>query len=466
MRAFTIFGKTIEKSSLVLLAMAFLATSACTHQPVRKEDSKTWWRKVGDYPYLGSNRVHRFEFHNGLKLLVLEDHSAPVFTYHTWYDVGSRDEQPGLTGLAHLFEHMMFKATKNYPDGYFDRTLERAGSEMTNAFTSRDYTAYVQSLPKENLRLLAKLEVDRMVNLIVDENALNKEREVVQNERRFRNENNPDGKLYELIYTLAYKKHSYRWPVIGYAEDLERVKSAQCYDFYQRHYAPNNATIVVVGDVNPSDVADVVLESYGHLQPVEVKRQKIVPEPPQTTERTQTKKQKIQVQKLVVGYHIPSVSHPDTIPLGVLRSVLAIGKSSRLYKKLVDSGIASDISMDDGEAKDPGLMLFFITMQKGKSAKQALRILDQEIERIKNGTVAPDEIERAVAMSRFSLLDFQASLHYRAYFLGYYELIAGDFRRGIEIVNGYKNVTPVEIARVASKYLRKHNRSVLYGVPQ
>ncbi|HRK02670.1 MAG TPA: pitrilysin family protein [Oligoflexia bacterium] len=438
--------------------------TSCAHNP--KTKTALGWKKIGSYPYLGANSVHRYEYPNGLKLLVLEDHSAPVFTYHTWFNVGSKDEQPGLTGLAHLFEHMMFKATKNYPDGHFDRTLERAGSEMTNAFTSRDYTAYVQSMPNEHLELLVKLESDRIVNLIVDDQALNKEREVVQNERRFRNENNPDGKLYESIFTLAFKKHSYRWPVIGYAEDLERAKSAECYEFYKRFYAPNNATIVVVGDVVPDDVAEVILKHYGHLTPTEIKRHKSPVEPPQIAERTQTLRQKIQVEKLVVGYHIPPVTHPDTAALGVLRSVLATGKSSRLHRKLVDAGIASEISVDDGESRDPGLMVFFVTLQKGRSAKRALKIIDQEIKAIQKSGVTQIEIDRAVAQNRFSLIDFQASLHYRAMFLGYYESIAGDFKKGVELVNSYKTIRSKDVSRMAMQYLQPTQRSVVYGVPQ
>lgn len=458
------------KFSINALGVLFLSilifASGCAHKsPAAISGKEASWKFVGKYPYLGTNKVYRYEYSNGLKLLVLEDHSAPVLTYHTWFNVGSRDEQHGLTGLAHLFEHMMFKATKNHPEGDFDRLLERAGSEMTNAFTSRDYTAYVQSVPKDDLSLVASLESDRMVNLLVNDDSLNKEREVVQNERRFRNENNPEGKLDELIYSLAFKKHSYHWPVIGYSEDLERAKSQQCYDFYHRHYAPNNATVVVVGDVNPDDVAKTIFEYYGKLQPMDIHRHVPEAEPAQTSERSETAKLKVQVEKLVIGYHVPPVTSADSIPLGVLRNVLAGSKSSRLYRKLVDGGIASEVNVEDGESKDPGLSTLSVTLLKGKTAKQALKVIDDEIAAVRAGKVTQKEIDRAVALSRFSMLEFQASLHYRALFLGYYETIAGDFGRGVQIVNGYKSVTPAAVAKAADKYFKASNRSVVIGLP-
>lgn len=260
----------------VLISVLALFLSACSTAKPAKMNESTWLSSANTS---NSSKVYKYELENGLKLIVLEDHSAPTFAYHTWFSVGSMDEDPKYTGLAHLFEHMMFKATKNHPDGDFDHILESAGAEGENAFTNRDYTGYVQSLPRhgkrDNLELIAELESDRMVNLIVDEEVLNKEREVVQNERRFRNENSPEGKMYERVYELAFKKHSYHWPVIGYEEHLQRTKAKECYEFYKRYYAPNNATIVIVGDVKHTDALNIVSKYYGAIPSSKIARRNI-----------------------------------------------------------------------------------------------------------------------------------------------------------------------------------------------
>ena len=308
---------------VALLALAFPACSTLRNQ----SDATPIQNKI---PVVGTYEAARTTLANGLRIIVVEDHSSPTFAYDTWFRVGSRDEAPGKTGLAHLFEHMMFKETTHLKEGEFSKVLDAAGAEGENAFTNHDYTAYVQELPKDQLDLIIRLESDRMVNLLVNDQAFKTEVEVVQNERRMRNENNPEGTMYQELYGNAYRSHSYRWPVIGYAEDLAAMSSQDALDFYRRHYRPSLATIVVVGDVSTREVFSKIEKAYGAipgtapdgLAPLAAPS----PEPAQTEIRRKTCLH-IQVEKLVVAYPVPQFDHADTPALRVLETLLCVVKA-------------------------------------------------------------------------------------------------------------------------------------------
>jgi zinc protease len=415
-------------------------------------------------PFFGAMEVHRYVLPNGLKLLVLEDDSSPTFAYQTWFRVGSRDEAVGYTGLAHLFEHMMFKGTKTLGEGKFDRILEEAGAEGENAFTSRDYTAYVQEMPKDKLDLIAKLESDRMVNLIVNDASFKTEREVVQNERRFRNENSPDGLMYQEIFGVAFQKHSYRWPVIGYEADLNRMGSAEAVKFYSDYYAPNRATIVVVGDVKANEVLDVVTKYYGKLEPKTPPENPIPAEPAQTKPRHKTLKLNTQVQKIMVAYPVPAVTHADVPALQVMRTVLTGGKSSRLYRALVDAGITTSIDTYDLDDKDPSILTFIANCQKGRKASEAESVLLKEIASFQKIAISQAELDRAKNTLQTQLYDSLTAPNERAIFLGHYETVSDSFRTGVEMMQKIASVTPTQIQEVAKKYLNPNARSVVIGV--
>ncbi len=442
--------------SIALSALAVaLAVGGCAHKPMVVSQSEA--------NYFGTSKVHRYQLANGLKILILEDHSAPTFAYQTWYNVGSRDESPGRTGLAHFFEHMMFKDTQNHKEGELHRILETAGAEGENAFTSQDYTAYVQSLPSDKFELVAGLESDRMVNLLVKEESVNKEREVVQNERRFRTENNPNGLMYEKLYELAYAKHSYHWPVIGYDVDLRNASRQDFENFYKRFYAPNDATVVVAGDVDPAKILPILTKYYGKLSASKMNRKPAPQEPLQTAERIEYIPIKSPVEKLIVGYHIADAGSPDFPTIEAAREILAGGKGSRLYRRLVDGGIATSVELESSEQKDPGLLMIFLSLQKGKTSKQALALIDHEIKDMAAGHIKTEEIDRALSMHRFVVFDELASNYSKAQFLGFYETVAGNFERGVQIVNSLTSVDKGAIANVLKTYFRKENRTVVIG---
>lgn len=443
-----------RSSCAFMLALTLLP--ACSSIPAGTKHEKV--------PFVGSLQVERFVLPNGLKLLVVEDRSSPTFAYQTWFRVGSRDEKVGYTGLAHLFEHMMFKQTKTRKDGEFDRILESNGAEGENAFTSRDYTAYVQELPKDKLDLIADLESDRMVNLVVDEKAFKTETEVVQNERRFRNENSPDGLMYQEIFSLAFNKHSYRWPVIGYEEDLNRMSAKDAMEFYRNFYSPNHATIVVVGDVNAKDVLKVVTKKYGHLKPQNPVPATIEAEPAQSRPRRKVLKLNTQVQKLMMAYPVPAVTHEDIPALNLIRTILSGGKSARLNRALVDTGIATSIGGYDLDDKDPSILIFVSNMQKGKSAEQAERIVLREIEKLKSTLVSDSELERAKNILSYEFYDKLNDATKQANFLGHYETVSSSFRVGLDVFNRVAKLTPQDVQAVARKYLDPNRRNVLLGV--
>lgn len=428
--------------------------------------STTGNKKYETIPFIGTTVVYKKTLNNGLKILVIEDHSSPTFAYQTWFQVGSRDEKEKYTGLAHLFEHMMFKGTKTRKEGEFDKILESNGAEGENAFTSRDYTAYVQEMPKDKLELIAELEADRMVNLIVNDQSFKTEREVVQNERRFRNENSPDGLLYQEIFQLSFQKHSYRWPVIGYEEDLARMSAKDGEDFYKNNYSPERATVVVVGDVNANRVFDVIEKYYGNLKSKNLTRPTPPREPKQIEAKHKTLKLNVQVEKLMASYHVPEITHHDAPAIYLFRALLSSGKSSRLYKKLVDAGISTSVGVYDGDDKDPSLLIVFSNLQKGKKASQAESILLEEIKKIQTTLVSDQELERAKNALKFEFYESISEPEGKAHYLGHYETVTPSFLTGLKMVQKIDAVTPEQIIEVANKYFYPNNRTVLYGVPK
>lgn len=416
---------------------------------------------------VGKTFASRFQLPNGLRVVVVEDHSSPTLAYQTWYRVGSKNEEIKKTGLAHLFEHMMFKGTKNYAEGEFDKLLESAGAEGENAFTNHDQTVYVQEMPSSRLELIVKLESDRMQNLVVDETSFKTEVEVVQNERRFRNENNPDGLIHQTLYEMVYQKHPYRWPVIGYETDLKAMKSTDALDFYKRFYQPDRAIVVIVGDVDTAKTIDLINRYYGPLaRTARVEPYAKIDEPRSLKPRRRSLKLNIQVQKLMMGYLATPSMHKDTPALMVLEDLLASGKSSRLSKALVDSGIATYAAAYHHQNEDDSIFAIDVGLQKGRGAAQAEQVALQEIRKLQNDKVSEAELKRAknrILFSFYSSLDSNAE---RAEFIGKYEAVSGDFRNGLKRVQELDAVTADDVKRVANRYLIANSRSVVIGVPK
>lgn len=423
------------------------------------------WQKT-TYPFLGKFQLERFDFPNGLRLFAVENKVAPVFSYQTWFNVGSRDEVSGKSGLAHLFEHMMFKGTHKNPQGVFDRTMESSGARDLNAFTGTDYTAYVASLPVEALETVAQLESDRMVGLSLTKEQFESEREVVRNERKQVMENNPEGKMYEELQKLAFSRHAYGRPIIGFEEDLDAMNTRDCEDFYRAHYAPNNAVICVAGAIKPEKVAKVIAKYYGKIPSQKKYSDAKVAEPEQNGERVKVLSLPVQVEKIYIGYRIPDGKHHDQVALYVLSYILSAGRSSRLYRALVDAGICIDQGASINGSKDPSLFYMSCSCQAGKKAENALTIIDKEIKKLQEEGIHEEELERV--RNKLSTEIHMGLITNSAIcrFIGQHELVLGDVRLGVEEVEKVQAVTAAELKEVAIRYLTPAKRTIVIGKPE
>jgi zinc protease len=460
-------GKNMHKRAI--LPVLLLLLGSCTHAPIRPNASYPEITREGRFeviPLAGGYAAKRAKLPNGLRLLVVEDHSSPTFAYQTWFNVGSRNEVPGKTGLAHLFEHMMFKGTKNHKDGEFDALLEKAGAEGENAFTSNDHTVYLQEMPKDGFKLITDLESDRMVNLIVDDASFKTEREVVQNERRFRKENSAEGTMYQTLFETAYGPHPYHWPVIGYEEDLSSMSAQDARDFYNRYYSPDRATIVIAGDIDADDALKRIEKMYGALPARNTADLPTTAEPEQTAQRRVKLPLNVEVEKLWMAFKIPGVDSPDLPVLEAIQGLLTDGNNSRLQRALVDSGIAASVDSGNIPLREPGLFMFEVDLQKGKSLLLAESVLQREIERLKNSPVRAEELQRSSNVIRYRHLQRLSTAMGRAQFVGNAETEHGSLEKGLEYQRRILEATPERIQEVARKYFNTARMTVVVAVPK
>lgn len=423
----------------------------------------------------GCSDLHDTTLANGLRVIVKEDHRSPVVVSMVWYKVGSVDEPEGITGISHVLEHMMFKGTERYkPNEYSRIVAEQGGRE--NAFTSYDYTAYFQQLEKSRLPIAFELEADRMQNLKLDEAEFRKEIQVVMEERRLRTDDQPEALAYERFGTLAYKVHPYRHPVIGWMPDLERLTLDQVSDWYRRWYTPNNAVVVVVGDVKPKAVVELAKKYFGAIPARPTQRTPIPPEPPQQEPRRDTVRLPAQVPYLLMGYHVPvlepqskeeqpqSPAHEPWEPfaLTVLAGVLDGGESARFERELVrEQRVAARIGTDyTSVARDPTMMLFSGTPTAEHTTADLEQGLRAQIERIKREPVSAQELERVKAQVVASDVFRRDSVFNQAMQIGRLALADLDLDLLDESVKRLRAVTAEQVSQVARKYLNDPNLTV------
>lgn len=405
--------------------------------------------------------VERFRFGNGLEVLLCEDHSAPVVAYHTWYRVGSRHERPGKTGLAHLFEHLMFNETEKLGAGEFDRKLEEAGAE-SNAATWLDWTQYTIAIPKQQLPLVIRLEAERMSHLVLRDPQVKSEKEVVANERRYRVEDDVEGSVSETLWAMAFQKHAYQWPTIGWMADIEAFSTEDCQEFYRTFYAPNNASIVVVGDVTESALLSRVQAAYGHLPPSTLPLEDVQPEPPQLEERHCVLSKPTATEKIAIGYHTPAIGDFDHPALSLLSEVLFGGRASRMHQSLVRQlEIASEVRVFVGPFRDPGLTEIFASARGSHTAEELLAAIDQEFARVCDEPISSDEIERARARTELSLIAGLETADGKASTIGFYDTVLGRPAAAFERLEDLSRVTASDLRRVARRYLVPRQRSVI-----
>jgi predicted Zn-dependent peptidase len=460
-------------------------------------------------------RMTEFTLDNGMKFLVLERHEAPVVSFHTYADVGAVDEVKGITGIAHLFEHMAFKGTKaigttDYKQEVvamakadqafeamklelrkgdkadevklqeirnqlqqaqeqakkyqvhdeFEEAFVREGGAGFNAYTSQDATQYVVSLPSNKIELWMSMESDRFANPVLRE--FYKERDVVMEERRLTTESQPVGRLLEEFLAIAYKAHPYGEPIVGHMSDIETLTRPEAEAFFRKYYIPSNLTIAIVGDVNPQQVRELA-EIYFNRIPSSPK-----PDPVETVEPPQLGQRRVIVQDpaqpfVLIGYHKPSINHPDNAVFDAITDIAGIGRTSRLYKSLVkEKQVAVAASAFPGMPGDkyPGLFLFYAVPARDHTNQECEEAIYAEIDKLKTAPVLPEELARAKTRSRASLIRQLDSNSGLASLLTFYDVVTGDWRNLFKQLDDIDKVTAEDIQRVAKEYFTTKNRTV------
>ena len=425
----------------------------------------TRWQLEAEAPLGRRMTVRRYRMPNGLRLIASLDREAPIVAVQTWFGVGSRHERPGATGLAHLFEHLMFGQTETLGPGEFDRLVERTGGE-SNAATWVDWTYYRLTVPTRDLPLALDLEAQRMSKLVLAEAPIEAEREVVMNERRERVEDDVDGSLDEQLMVLAFERHPYRWPTIGWMEDIRRVTIDEIRAFYRTWYAPNNACLVVVGDFDEAELLRLTSEAYGALPPAQLPSDPAVQEPAQTQERMIRVPKPIATHRLLVGYKAPSLAHPDWLPLDVAATILAGCSSARLQRRLViREEAASSVDAQLTPFRDPSLLRIAITCARGHDADEVMRILDEELTALHTEPPSEAEVEKAKAVAETDLWSTLVEVDGKAEALGHHETVLGDFRMLMNRTEALAAVTSQDVARVVRTYLQRPLRTVVVAEP-
>ena len=402
---------------------------------------------------------------NGLKVILLENHKAPLVTFQVWYRVGSRNEAWGKTGLSHMLEHMMFKGTEKVGPEEFSRIIQENGGN-DNAFTSRDYTAYFKNISADRVQVSIDLESDRMQNLLLREQDFRTERMVVMEERRLRTEDNPQANLQEHMEATAFLTSPYHWPTIGWKEDIERFTLDDLKAHYRTYYNSVNAILIVVGDFKREELLPRIEKAFGSMPKGIAPNQERDVDPKQTGERRVFVKKEAQLPYIVMGYHVPNLREPDSYVLEVIATLLSAGKSSRLYQSLVrEKRLVLSVDADHSLlSRDPSLFYLSAELLPGKEVADVEKALDQEVERLKKELVGAHELEKAKNQIEASFIFSQDSLFYQAMLVAQHE-IAVTWRAIDDYLPSIRKVSPEEIQRVAKKYLTPDNRTVGVLIP-
>lgn len=408
---------------------------------------------------------------NGLHVIVKEDHRAPVAMHMVWYRVGAMDEHDGTTGIAHLLEHMMFKGTKTLKPGEFNEIVARQGGS-DNAFTSHDYTAYFQRVPAAALPKMIELEADRMRNLVISDDEFARELKVVMEERRLRTDDQPQSQLHEQLMASAFIAHPYRRPVIGWMNDLENMRPDDARDWYRRWYAPNNAYVVVVGDVDHKKVFELVKKAYGHMKPAPLPVRKVTAEPAQTGERRITVKAPAELPQLAMSWKVPKLvdvaNDREPYALEVLAGILDGHAASRLPKALVrGSQVAVEVgAYYDATARGETTFMLGGTPARGHTVAELEAALRAEVRRIADEGVSEAELERIKTLTVAAQVYKLDSTYVQAMEIGRMEASGYRWQDADLMLDKLKSVTAAEVQAVASKYFGSDTLTVAVLDPQ
>jgi zinc protease len=412
-----------------------------------------------------SHNIQTATLSNGMKILIEEDHAIPNVAMYFFYRIGSRNERPGITGISHFFEHMMFNGAKKYGPKQFDIQMEKAGGE-NNASTSNDLTVYTDWFPNTALELMIDMESDRIRDLAFDPKIIESERGVVYSERRTSVDNSNPGTLSEQLRAAAFTAHPYHWPVVGWPSDIESWTMADLKSYFQIGYAPNNCTMVVVGDVSTANVLTLArkyIEPIPRQDPPPPVRTK---EPAQLGERRVVVRKAAQLPLQMIAYHVPEAKSPDTPVLEVVTTLLSRGQSSRLYQRMVDrEQLALTVNAGKGDTFDPTIMTITIQPRSGVDPARTEKALYEELERLQSTAVENEELQKAKNEILAGQYRQMKTIAGRANLLGRYEVFYGDYSKLFSVDKEIQAVSAEDVQRVARTYFTEKNRTVATLIP-
>ncbi|WP_395626529.1 M16 family metallopeptidase [Daejeonella sp.] len=404
--------------------------------------------------------IKTFTLKNGMKFLVAEDNSIPNANMYLFYKVGSRNEHPGITGLSHFFEHMMFNGSKKYGPKTFDQTMEFNGG-ANNAYTTQNVTVYTDWFPASAMETIFDLESDRIASLNIDPKMVESERGVVLSERSTALENSPWNMLSDAVNASAFQEHPYHWTVIGYETDIKNWTKEDLEKYFRTYYAPNNCVVVISGNVKVDEVKRLA-EKYMASIPANATPKPVhLVEPPQTGERRVTIQKQVPSPYLMIGYHTPEATNKDYYSLSILNAVLSSGNSSRLYSELVDKKqLANMVRSDFGESFDPNLFNIYAIAAKGVKEEDIESAIYSEIDKIKKDGITENELQKIKNQKLIEFYGQIETINGKSNNIGTYELFFGDYRKMFDAPAEYSKVTAEDVKRVASQYFNKSNRTV------
>jgi predicted Zn-dependent peptidase len=447
-------------AALIAALLSPAAASAAQSKPAAAAKAKpTAVLSQANYP------VERYTLDNGLTVILHEDHTVPAVCFWQWYKVGSRNERQGITGLSHFFEHMMFNGSKNVPPKEYDKRLESRGA-YSNAFTSRDMTAYYEEGGKESLETMLQLDSDRMRELSLLPDMLKSEIEVVREERRFRVDNSVPGLLDEALYSSAFEASPYHWPVVGWMKDLERITRDEMVNYFRTYYAPNNCILLLVGDFEPKDAKSKIAQYFASIPQQTPPAAPVNSEPDQNGEKLAYVRYPSETVSIDVGYKAPSVKSDDIWTLDILSDILSGGESSRLHQALVyDQQIALSAGASYRAGLEPGLFEFYVEMKPGHTAEEAQKALYAEIQRLATDGPTERELQKARNQAEASFVEALKTNNGAGQALGYFEHVHGDYKQFFTAIDHYRTVTAADCKRVAQQVFDANRRTAAILVP-
>jgi len=409
-------------------------------------------------------KVHKLD--NGLKVLLVEDHNIPSVALYTFFRVGSRNERPGLTGVSHFIEHMMFNGTPKVGPGEFDRRMEFQGGR-NNAFTSDDMTGYTDWFPPAALEAMIEMEADRIQGLALVPEVLESERGVIASERRLGVENDNDAILNENVRATAIMAHPYHWDVIGWMSDILSWRRDEVMAYYRTYYAPGNAILIVVGDIDPAKTLGLIQKYYGPVKDSPAPPPVSTVEPPQMGTKTVIIRKEAQAPSFLAVWHAPSAKDADYLPLAILAKPLLEGESSRLYRRLVrEEELAIDVGGGIQETIDPLLFSINVKPRPGVDLDKIDRVIEEELTKVKAEGITPQEYAKAMNIIRNDFYMSLQTISGKAGQLGSTELLYGDFSRLFTVMDDYAAVKIDRIKGAAGKYFTANNKTVGKLIPE